>query len=103
MCKNIDCSGISWVIHGLSFHLFYLFKMLYKELQTNSVVYTKINTLGCLNYCRFGHFRENFIFANSIKTHISDVKNSRLRQDLSACISINESDFAIRKGEVSRK
>ena len=70
--------------------------MLYKELQTNSVVYTKINTLGCLNYCSFGNFRENFIFANSIKTHTSDVKNSRLRQDLP--ISINGSDFAISRG-----
>ena len=39
-------------------------------------------------YCRFGNFRENFIFANSNKRHISDVKNSRLRQDLP--ISINE-------------
>ena len=39
-------------------------------------------------YCRFGNFRENFIFANSIKRHISDVKNWRLRQDLP--ISINE-------------
>ena len=33
-------------------------------------------------HCRFGNFCENFIFANSIKRHISDVKNSRLRQDL---------------------
>ena len=33
-------------------------------------------------YCRFGNFRENFIFANCIKRHIRDVKNSRLRQDL---------------------
>ena len=39
-------------------------------------------------YFRFGIFRENFIFANSIKRHISDVKNSRLRQDLP--ISIND-------------
>ena len=39
-------------------------------------------------YCRFANFRENFIFANSIKRHISDVKNSRLRQDLP--MSINE-------------
>ena len=39
-------------------------------------------------YCRFGIFRENIIFANSIKIHISDVENSRLRQDLSK--SINE-------------
>ena len=29
-----------------------------------------------LTYCRFGNFRENFIFSNSIKRHISDVKNS---------------------------
>ena len=37
----------------------------------------------CLSiYCRFRNFRENFIFANSIKRHISDVKNSQLRQDL---------------------
>ena len=48
------------------------------------------------NYCRFGNFRENFIFANSIKRHISDVKNSRLRQDLP--ISINDSDFVISRG-----
>ena len=39
-------------------------------------------------YCRFGNLRENFIFANCIKRHISDVKNSRLRQDLP--ISIND-------------
>ena len=40
---------------------------------------------SCLSvnkYCRFGNFRENFIFANSIKIHISGVKYSRLRQDL---------------------
>ena len=40
------------------------------------------------NYSRFVNFRENFIFTNSIKSgEISDVKNSRLRQDLP--ISIN--------------
>ena len=39
-------------------------------------------------YCRFGNFHENFIFANSIKRHISDVENSRLRQGLS--LSIND-------------
>ena len=39
-------------------------------------------------YCRFEYFHENFIFANSIKRHISDVKKSRLRQDLP--ISIND-------------
>ena len=45
--------------------------------------------LRCLSeYCRFGNFRENFIFANCIKRHISDVKNSQLRQDIP--ISIND-------------
>ena len=40
-----------------------------------------------IEYSRFGNFRENFIFVNSIKRHISGVKNSRLRQNLP--ISIN--------------
>ena len=39
------------------------------------------------NYCRFVK-SENFIFANSIKKHISDVKKSRLRQDLP--VSVND-------------
>ena len=47
-----------------------------------------VNKWQCAYYCRFGNFRENLIFANSIKRHISDVKNSRLRQDLP--ISIND-------------
>ena len=34
-------------------------------------------------YCRFGNFFLSILFlANSIKRHINDVKNSRLRQDL---------------------
>ena len=36
--------------------------------------------------CKFGNFRENVIFANSIKRHINDVKNLRLRQDLPTSI-----------------
>ena len=43
---------------------------------------SKPNFFACLQYCRFGNCRENFIFANSIKRHISDVKNLRLRQGL---------------------
>ena len=33
-------------------------------------------------YCKFGNFRENCIFANSVKTHICDVENSRQWRDL---------------------
>ena len=45
----------------------------------------KTNTARFKN-CRFRNFRKNFIFANSIKRNISDVKNSRQRQDLSISI-----------------
>ena len=41
-----------------------------------------------LVYCKFGNFRENFIFANSIISHICDVKKSRLLHDLP--ISVND-------------
>ena len=33
-------------------------------------------------YCKFKNFRENFIFANNVKRHICDVKNSPLGHDL---------------------
>ena len=33
-------------------------------------------------YCKFGNFRENFIFANSVKRHICNNKSSRLGHDL---------------------
>ena len=32
--------------------------------------------------CKFGNFRDNFIFANSVKGHICDFQNSRLSHDL---------------------
>ena len=62
-------------------------------------------------YCKFGNFRDNFNFTNSIKRHISDVKNSRLRQDLPISIK-DRVILPIREGfiftklriyEVSRK
>ena len=51
-----------------------------------NVISTEISCIGL--YCRFGNFPENFIFANSIKRQISDVKYLQLRQDLP--ISIND-------------
>ena len=54
---------------------------------------------GTLMYCRFGNFRDYFIFANSIKRHTSDVKNSRLRHD----IHKRQSDFAISRGFIFTK
>ena len=34
------------------------------------------------SYCKSGNFSKNFIFANSVKRHICDAKNSRLGHDL---------------------
>ena len=34
------------------------------------------------HYCKFGNFRENFIFAKSVRRHICEVQISRLRRDL---------------------
>ena len=34
-------------------------------------------------YCKFENFRENYIFANGVKRHICDVKNSLLVTELS--------------------
>ena len=42
--------------------------------------------------CLSGNFRENFIFANSVKRHTCDVKNLLLGHDLN--ISVIYSDFA---------
>ena len=39
-------------------------------------------------YCKSGNFRENFIFANSVKNHICDATYSRLGHDFS--ISVND-------------
>ena len=41
-----------------------------------------------LEYCIFVNFRENIIFANSVKRHIRDVENSLLGHDLP--ISVND-------------
>ena len=40
------------------------------------------DTIYIYEYCKFGYFHEDFIFANSVKRHICDVKNSRLRREL---------------------
>ena len=39
-------------------------------------------------YYKFGNFRSNFIFVNSIKTHICDVRYPRLVHDIR--ISVND-------------
>ena len=55
---------------------------------------SEYNNIACqtpisrCDYCKFGNFRENFIFANSVKTHICDVKKLQKWRDLP--ISVNE-------------
>ena len=53
-------------------------------------------------YCQFGNFRENFIFAKNVKRNISHVKNSRLWRDLTA--SVKDKEFSpFRKGFIFAK
>ena len=40
-----------------------------------------------LGNCKYINFRENFIFANNVKIHVCDVKNSRLEHDLPTPVS----------------
>ena len=44
-----------------------------------------------IHNCKSGNFREDFIFADSVKRHICDAKISRLGHDFT--ISENDSDF----------
>ena len=53
--------------------------------------------LMIIRYCRFGNFRENFIFANSIKRHISDVKKNANKARFTF-INKRQSNFAISRG-----
>ena len=39
-------------------------------------------------YCKFGNFRENFIFENGTKRQICDVKNSQQRHDLPISVNV---------------
>ena len=55
-----------------------------------------------MRYCRFGNFRENFIFAriyfmNSIKRHISDTKKFAIKARFKY-INKRQSYFAISRG-----
>ena len=50
-----------------------------------------------LKYCRYGIFRENFIFANCIKRHIIDVKKFAVKARLNY-INKRQSDFDISRG-----
>ena len=52
-------------------------------------------------YCKVGNFRENFIFANSIKRRICDVKNPQLDHDLPSLV--NDRMVLERICEVSQK
>ena len=39
------------------------------------------------SYCKVGNFDENFIFENSVKRHICDIKNSQQGHDLPTSVN----------------
>ena len=52
-------------------------------------------------YCKFGNFRENFIFAKNVKRQKSDTQNSRLRHDLHVLVN-SRLNLLFREGFFSR-
>ena len=69
-----------------------LLKANFRSVQTNNMFDWVLKKGFCTDmtskYCKFRNFCENFIFANSVKRHICNVKISRLRHDL--LISVND-------------
>ena len=61
----------------------------------NSYVVDRFLSVG---YCKFGKFREHFIFANIVKTHICDAQSSRLRHDLHVSVN-NGLNLLFREGK----
>ena len=61
-------------------------------MQANNIRSDLLNIVCIKGYlrihCKFGNFRETFIFANSVKIRICDAENSRKRCDLP--ISVND-------------
>ena len=50
-----------------------------------------------LEYCKFRHFRENFIAANIVEIHNCEVKNSRLDMTYAKVMSQFHKSFIIAK------
>ena len=56
----------------------------------------------CVHVLKSGNFRDNFIFENSVKKHICDVKNSRPGHDIP--LSVNDRVISpFRKGYIFTK
>ena len=109
-CSMYSCTEGSLVTADNSYKSATLLKANFRYVQTN-IMKTGFFTDITSKYCKFGNFRENFIFTNSVKRHIFDVKISRLMHDLP--ISVNDrviSSFSgsflftkLRICEISRK
>ena len=64
-------------------------------LMTTHILQVKIHSYNMLSgvrswicrYCKFGNFPENFTFANSVKRHICNFKNSRLGHDFPTSVN----------------
>ena len=71
-----------------------IFAEFYLGCRVFHTIYTKLLYIG--------KFSKEFYFANSIKRHICDVRNSRLGHDIRICISVNDRVilpfFAISRG-----
>ena len=62
--------------------LIFLQNNIFRNIDHHSVKQFGSRSGPVAQYYKFRHFRDNFIFANSIKRHIFDVEKSRLGHDL---------------------
>ena len=74
-----------------------------QDKQLKETIADRVETnLPFCGYCKFGNFRENFIFTNSVKTHICYVKNARQGRELP--LSVNDKVISpIREGFIFTK
>ena len=75
LCLSDNCSV--WIpSNQINLFINLLDIVWFLQIYLSWVNYTQTNCL-----CKSGNFRENFIFANSVKRHIGDAKNLRLGHD----------------------
>ena len=55
---------------------------------SSKIIYQNVKGEIEICYCKYVNFRENFIFAKSVKRHICNVKNLQLGHDLP--LSVND-------------
>ena len=88
LTEKMQCSVSGDWLHGSDFITVLTNSGISNSGKAQFFISTTSAELGIGTYCKSGNFRENFIFAYSVKIHICDSKKSGLGHDLP--ISVND-------------